>query len=373
MSNEQQPADEKARQELIDELSAAVPELQAATEAVDDAVALRMGINRTDLRCLDIVYRHGPLTAGQLAEETALTPGAITAALDRLERSGYARRLRDDADRRRVVVETTERTRDMVAKFYEPIAREGRDRLFSRLSIAELTVIRDYLRMGRELQHEHAAHIAAAGGPAAARGADLAGQLASLSEAHLHFTHGGARIELRSADHLQALYEAHFEGQSPSITVDQGDLTIDYRGRFRPFDWSRHSALVTLNAALPWSIDLRGGASRLTADLRGLQLIAFEMTGGAGDIEVFLPHPAGTVQVRIAGGANKVTLHRPGSVPVSAQLAGGASRLTFDDAQSGGFGGLTRLQSPEYASSDDRYDIRFTGGASKVTIDTIAD
>jgi len=54
------------------------------------------------------------------------------------------------------------------------------------------------------------------------------------------------------------------------------------------------------------------------------------------------------------------------------QLAGGASKLVFDGTQTGGFGGLSRLQSPEYGGGDDRYQIRFAGGASKVTIDTFA-
>ena len=97
------------------------------------------------------------------------------------------------------------------------------------------------------------------------------------------------------------------------------------------------------------------------------------MTGGAVEIEVLLPHPVGTVQVRIAGGASKVALYRPAGVPVSAQLAGGASKLVFDGTQTGGFGGLTSLQSPEYAGSRDRYQVRFAGGATKVTIDTLAD
>ena len=52
-------------------------------------------INRTDGRCLDIVENQGPLTAGRLAELSGLTSAAVTAVLDRMERAGYARRVRD--------------------------------------------------------------------------------------------------------------------------------------------------------------------------------------------------------------------------------------------------------------------------------------
>ena len=196
LSNDTDNSDE-LRPHLIDELDAAITDYQAASDALDEAVAVRLGINRTDLQCLDIAYRRGPLTAGQLAEETSLTPGAITAALDRLERGGYARRVRDEIDRRRVVVETTARTRELVRGYYGPLDEESRARLLERLSATELTLIRDFLRAGRELQLEHAARIRTAGGPVAA--ADQGSPLASLSEAAPSFHHGGALIKLSSA------------------------------------------------------------------------------------------------------------------------------------------------------------------------------
>jgi hypothetical protein len=46
------------------------------------AVAQRLGINSTDLECLDHIVLRGPLTAGALAEATGLTTGAITGVID---------------------------------------------------------------------------------------------------------------------------------------------------------------------------------------------------------------------------------------------------------------------------------------------------
>src|SRR6266508_3428820 len=50
------------------------------------STAARLGLHPTDLTCLDLLGSRGPMTPGHLAAETSLTPGAITAAVDRLER-----------------------------------------------------------------------------------------------------------------------------------------------------------------------------------------------------------------------------------------------------------------------------------------------
>lgn len=68
----------------------------------DELVAARLGINRTDLRCLDLLHETGTMSAGPLAVGSGLTTGATTRMLDRLERIGYIRRLPDREDRRRV-------------------------------------------------------------------------------------------------------------------------------------------------------------------------------------------------------------------------------------------------------------------------------
>ena len=98
----------QSKDELIAELSNEVRASQSATDQMDDAACRALGINRTDGRCLDIVDREGPVSAGRLAEASGLTTAAVTAVIDRLEKVGYARRLSDANDRRRVLVELTQ-------------------------------------------------------------------------------------------------------------------------------------------------------------------------------------------------------------------------------------------------------------------------
>src|SRR3954471_7460715 len=100
-------------QELVSALTAANRRYQQGTDALDQAASELLGINRTDARCIDIVLLRGRLTAGELASAAGLSPGAVTTALDRLERAGFARRARDPDDRRRVLVEPTDQMAEL--------------------------------------------------------------------------------------------------------------------------------------------------------------------------------------------------------------------------------------------------------------------
>ena len=154
--------------ELVAEVAHEVAEFQSAVDVVDEAAAERLGVNRTDLRVLGMLVRRGPMTAGQLAQTCGLSPAAMTTAIDRLERAGYARRVRDLQDRRTVRVEITPRARRLCAELYGPIGEAGIARLRG-YSDEELALLRDFLRAGRHLQEEHAARIRAKRPPAAAK------------------------------------------------------------------------------------------------------------------------------------------------------------------------------------------------------------
>jgi DNA-binding MarR family transcriptional regulator len=80
---------------------------QVLTQMLDEAAAEYLGINTTDGRAIDVIDQAGRITAGDLARELRLSTGAVTAIVDRLERAGYARRVADPSDRRRVLIEVT--------------------------------------------------------------------------------------------------------------------------------------------------------------------------------------------------------------------------------------------------------------------------
>ena len=100
----------------------------------------------------------GRLTAGELAFAAGLSPGAATTAIDRLERAGFARRVRDPDDRRRVIVEPTDRVAELAEQVYGPLRDGGAD-LMARFSERQLTAITKFLEAAADLQLNRANEV----------------------------------------------------------------------------------------------------------------------------------------------------------------------------------------------------------------------
>jgi DNA-binding MarR family transcriptional regulator len=144
---------DEERRALIEAVGAALRGSQQAADALADAVADRFGINRTDLRHLELLCA-GPLSAGQLSERSGLSRAAMTALIDRLERKGYVRRARDVTDRRRVFVELTERAKAAAQEMHAPLAEDGKA-LLAGYTDAQLTVLREFLAADQTLSERH--------------------------------------------------------------------------------------------------------------------------------------------------------------------------------------------------------------------------
>lgn len=78
-----------------------------STQAImmHQAIADNLHLSLTDYKCLDILARFGSMTAGKLTGMCGLTTGAVTSVIDRLERTGYVKRVDNPVDRRSVIVE----------------------------------------------------------------------------------------------------------------------------------------------------------------------------------------------------------------------------------------------------------------------------
>src|SRR5687767_10386915 len=110
------------RPQLLTVLDEAIRKLSAQSVLISDLVATRVGLNSTDLECLDLLYLAGATTAGRLSAHTGLTTGATTAAIDRLERAGFVRRRRDTSDRRCVFVEVASTGAEQIKPLYALLA-----------------------------------------------------------------------------------------------------------------------------------------------------------------------------------------------------------------------------------------------------------
>src|SRR5215210_1887861 len=136
----------KQKKELVGEL---ISEFRAAgnqDSAFDNVAAERLGVNRTDLHCLNIIQNAGGLTAGELGTEAGLTSGAVTGVIDRLERIGFARRVPDPEDRRRVKVEVTPKFYARADKIWGPLAADWESSLSSGFTAERLERVIEFLR-----------------------------------------------------------------------------------------------------------------------------------------------------------------------------------------------------------------------------------
>ena len=95
----------ETRAELLARLHIAGRESSTAAVMFHTSLAALQGLSATETKALDVLDRQGPLTAGELAARTGLAPPSVTGLINRLERKGFARRIDDPEDRRRVRVE----------------------------------------------------------------------------------------------------------------------------------------------------------------------------------------------------------------------------------------------------------------------------
>jgi DNA-binding MarR family transcriptional regulator len=149
------------KRDKIAALIAAFRASENLDRAFDNRAAEALGINLTDLHCLNIVENRGGLTAGALAAEAGLTSGAVTGVVDRLERAGYARRVPDPADRRRISIEVTDHFYARANEIWAPVAAEWQAELSRRFTGEELDLIGDFLDATHELTRRHLERIAA--------------------------------------------------------------------------------------------------------------------------------------------------------------------------------------------------------------------
>lgn len=133
-----------SRAELVGRVSEGLHLASAYGVLIQQSIADRLGLIPTDLRCLEAVRREPRLTAGRLAEITGMSTSATTAALDRLERRGFIRRLRDDVDRRRVFVVSTGQQEEESARVLARVDAAAAE-IMERYDDAQLALIADYL------------------------------------------------------------------------------------------------------------------------------------------------------------------------------------------------------------------------------------
>ena len=374
----------RSRGDAIDAILSATIDLAAARLAYGERVAQRLGLAPSDVDVLRRLAVEGSMTVGRIGEVTGLTTGATTRLVDRLEQSGFVRRVADPADRRRVVVEAAGDRASAVAAAFQPAEVAARSAL-EPLDDATLASFATYLdAAAAAYDTDGAAQVArqaASDRPrATAATASVVGPMASAHEGRLVFVTAAPAVTIKGSRDLGSeLYRARFSGAIPSARVRDGLVTIRYP-KFAWFDWrarigdqwlnaSAHwrqdRTDIVLNATIPWWIQLKGGATALTADLRQTAVQGIDLMSGAGAVSLSFGQPTGVVRVRFKGGTGDVTITRPAGSPVILTMKGGYRSAVLDGGKADG---ERRLMTPGADRSADRLEIEMSGGANKVTV-----
>jgi DNA-binding MarR family transcriptional regulator len=149
-----------ARRILVEGILMAGRENSAATVMLHTAVAARWGLTATDTKTIDTLMRLGRVTAGEVATYTGLATASVTSLIDRLEKKGLVRRVRDPHDRRRVMVEPV-RERLAGGETVFGSIRQGFANLLERYSEEQLETILDFMQHSSKRAREITAALTA--------------------------------------------------------------------------------------------------------------------------------------------------------------------------------------------------------------------
>jgi DNA-binding MarR family transcriptional regulator len=119
-----------------------------------EAIARRAGISGTDHKYLGFLMQKGQMTAGELANLTGLTTGAVTGLIDRFEKKKLVRRRFAEDDRRKVFIEPN--TKNIMA-LLEPLYRDFRSKsenLFASFSSREIKTLETFFLKAIEIMDE---------------------------------------------------------------------------------------------------------------------------------------------------------------------------------------------------------------------------
>lgn len=131
-----------------DELMGLVQLVAAEGAKISESFAGQHGLHHTDADALAWVLiaqeRGAFATAGALSTELGLTSGGVTFVVDRLERAGHLRRVRDHQDRRKVLLRPSAGARELAEEFLRP-AQQRTEAVMAQFTAAELDTIRRFL------------------------------------------------------------------------------------------------------------------------------------------------------------------------------------------------------------------------------------
>jgi DNA-binding MarR family transcriptional regulator len=152
ISPEEGVAPAPLRRRLNRAIKESLRDLGAQLSLLNHSVGARLDLKATDLECLDLIARYGPLSPSALARRAGLHPATMTGILDRLERGGWIDRSRDPSDRRGVLVEAARGRGAEILRLFlvDSGMNTAMDQICSEYEDKELELLAGFLRRTAE-------------------------------------------------------------------------------------------------------------------------------------------------------------------------------------------------------------------------------
>jgi DNA-binding MarR family transcriptional regulator len=148
-----------SREQLLELFNEELRNFSTETIMFHQNVAERLGLNSTDHKCLDIILRNYPMTAGKLAEMTGFTTGTVTGVIDRLEKASYVYRDKDPNDRRRVIINVhLQKVEKEILPLFASFSQSMRE-LFEKYNDQEIKFLFDFVARSRAILHEESKKV----------------------------------------------------------------------------------------------------------------------------------------------------------------------------------------------------------------------
>jgi hypothetical protein len=213
-----------------------------------------------------------------------------------------------------------------------------------------------------------------AGAPDDSRAAaphSVTGELNNRQSAQFEVASGAESVTIRGVDLGSLLYRVDTPPQgkvTPTVTDDGTRVQLKLAGTAIA---GQATVEVQLNTKVLWQLRLAGGGLHQTVDFRTGRLAGIEIAAGAGEVNLTVPKPEGTLPIKLSGGAGLLAIHAPAGSPAQVRLGavGGAGTVTIDGTTQQSLSPGSVLTPPGWATAKDRYDIEATAGVATLTFD----
>lgn len=167
---------------------------------------------------------------------------------------------------------------------------------------------------------------------------------------------GGSAVTVRSADLGEDLYRARPVGR----VSDEG-------GRIR-LEVGAEPVELLLATGVAWDLTVRGAADHRTIDLAGARVSTVAVTDSATSLDLRLPHPDGTLAVRVTGGINQFALHAAEGVPVRVRVGSGAGQVVLAGEAHHGVAAGALFTPDGWTGAGDRIDLDAAAGMAQLSV-----